>query len=93
MKQPTPPPGGEIILYQTEDKQTRLRVQLDGETVWLSQAQMAELFQTTKQNVSLHIRNIFTEGELREPSVVKESLTTAADGKSYATQFLSLIHI
>ncbi|HNQ72825.1 MAG TPA: virulence RhuM family protein [Verrucomicrobiota bacterium] len=90
MKQPTPPPGGEIILYQTEDKQTRLRVQLDGETVWLSQAQMAELFQTTKQNVSLHIRNIFTEGELREPSVVKESLTTAADGKSYATQFYNL---
>ena len=51
---------------------------------------MAELFQTSKQNVSLHIRNIFAEGELREDSVVKESLTTAADGKKYATKFYNL---
>ena len=52
-------PGGEVILYQTEDLQTRLEVRLEGETVWLTQAQMAELFQTTIQNVSMHIRNVF----------------------------------
>lgn len=90
MKQPAPQPGGQIILYQTEDKQTRLRVRLEGETVWLSQAQMAELFQTTKQNVSLHIQNIFAERELREDSVVKEFLTTAADGKNYRTNSYNL---
>jgi hypothetical protein len=80
MAQPARQPGGEIILYQTEDKQTRLQVQLDGETVWLSQAQMAELFQTTKQNVSLHIQNIFKEGELRREGTVKESLTVQLEG-------------
>ncbi|HKI68935.1 MAG TPA: hypothetical protein VKA67_05060 [Verrucomicrobiae bacterium] len=81
---PAAPAGSEIILYQTEDGRTRLEVQFQGETAWLTQNQMAELFQTTKQNVSLHIQNIFTEKELREDSVVKESLTTAADGKNYA---------
>jgi len=84
------PPPSEIVLYQTEDKQTRIQVRFEGETAWLTQNQMAELFQTTKQNVSLHIRNIFAEGELQEQSVVKESLTTAADGKSYATKFHNL---
>ena len=58
-------------------------VRLEDETVWLTQAQMAELFQTSKQNVSLHTNNIFKEKELRPDSVVKESLTTAADGKNY----------
>jgi hypothetical protein len=90
-KQNLPAPlGGDLILYQTEDGQTRLQVRLEGETVWLTQAQMAELFQTTKQNVSLHIQNIFTEAELREQAVVKESLTTAADSKNYATKFYNL---
>jgi hypothetical protein len=65
-------------------------VRLEGETVWLTQAQMAELFQTTKQNVSLHIQNIFEESELAEISVVKESLTTAADGKNYGTKIYNL---
>ena len=83
-------PASEVILYQTEDNQTRLQVRFEGETAWLTQAQMAELFQTTKQNVSLHIQNVFTEKELREDSVVKESLTTAADGKNYATKFYNL---
>ena len=55
-------PGGEILLYQTEDKKTQVQVRLKGETVWLSQAHMAELFQTTKQNISLHVLNIFEEG-------------------------------
>ena len=80
----------QFLLYRTSDGQTRLEVRLENETVWLSQNQMAELFQTTKQNVSLHIRNIFKEGELSEGSVVKEYLTTAADGKSYKTSFYNL---
>jgi hypothetical protein len=80
----------EILLYQTEDGQSRVEVRLENETVWLTQAQMVELFQTTKQNISLHIRNIFQEGELQEVSVVKEYLTAASDGKSYKTNFYNL---
>jgi len=83
-------PHSQFLLYQTSDGQTRLEVRLENETVWLSQNQMAELFQTTKQNVSLHIRNIFKEDELPEGSVVKEYLTTAADGKNYKTSFYNL---
>ncbi len=79
----------EIVLYQP-DETIRLEVRMENETVWLSQAQMAELFSTTKQNVSLHINNIFKEKELSEFSVVKESLTTAVDGKSYKTKYYSL---
>ena len=67
---------GEIVLYQPDDS-VRLEVRLQDETVWLTQQQMAELFRTTKQNVSLHINNSFREGELKPNSVVKESLTTA----------------
>ena len=87
----TPPPsGGQFIVYQTEDGKLKIDVRFEGETVWLTQQHMAELFQTTKQNVSLHIQNIFAEGELPEVSVVKESLTTAADGKRYATKLYNL---
>ena len=73
---------GEIILYQP-DNEVKLEVRLEEETVWLTQAQMAELFQTSKQNISLHTNNIFKEKELSPCSVVKESLATAADGKEY----------
>ena len=83
-------PGGEFLLYQTEDGRTRLQVRLDGETVWLTQAQMSELFQTSVPNVSMHIRHVFDEGELQAEAVVKESLTTAADGKNYSTKFYNL---
>ena len=83
-------PASELILYQTEDNQTRIEVRLENETVWLTQAQMAELFQTTIPNVSMHVRNIFAEGELQAGSVVKEFLTTAADGKNYTTKFHNL---
>jgi hypothetical protein len=83
-------PSTQILLYQTEDRRTRIEVRLENETVWLSQLQMAELFQSTKQNVSLHIQNIFHERELLEDSVVKEYLTTASDGKSYRTKFYNL---
>lgn len=68
----------------------RLEVRLQDETVWLTQQQMAELFRTTKQNVSLHINNCFREGELTPDSVVKESLTTAGDGKNYRTKYYNL---
>lgn len=71
---------GEFILYQTEDGKTRLEVQFQNETVWLSQAQMSELFQTTKQNVSLHIQNIYEEHELERAGTVKESLTVRQEG-------------
>lgn len=81
--------GGEIVLYQPDDN-TRLEVRLEDETVWLTQAQMSELFQTTRNNVTLHIRNIFKEGELQELSVCKESLLTASDGKQYKTKFYNL---
>ena len=67
-----------------------LDVRVENETVWLTQAQMTELFQTTRNNITLHIRNIFKEGELEESSVCKESLLTAADGKRYKTKFYSL---
>jgi hypothetical protein len=85
-----PRTDSEVILYQTEDGKSRLQVRFSGETVWLTQNQMAELFQTTKQNVSLHIKNIFAEKELSEKSVVKEFLTTAGDGKNYQTRFYNL---
>ena len=84
------PEKTEIIMYQTEDGLTRIDVRMEDETVWLTQAQMAELFQTTKQNISLHISNCFKEGELQSNSVVKESLTTAADGKNYPTKYYNL---
>jgi hypothetical protein len=81
---------GEIVLYNTEDGLARVQLRATDGTVWLTQAQMAELFATTKQNVSLHLRNLVGDGELVEDSVVKESMTTAADGKTYATLWYNL---
>jgi hypothetical protein len=87
----TPPPsGGQFIVYQTEDGKLKIDVRFEGETVWLTQQQLSELFQTNVPNVSMHLKNLFAEGELRSDSVVKESLTTAADGKRYATKFYNL---
>ena len=80
---------GEIVMYQP-DETIRLEVRVENETVWLTQQQMADLFLTTKQNVSLHLNNIFNEDELTKNSVVKESLTTAKDGKRYKTKFYNL---
>ena len=79
----------EIVLYQPEGA-VSLEVRLENETVWLTQQQMSELFQTTKQNISLHTGNIFKEKELDRDSVVKESFTTANDGKSYRTKYYNL---
>ncbi len=70
----------EIIIYQTQDGQAKIDVRIENETVWLTQNQMAELFQTTKQNISLHIKNIFEEGELTEDSTVKDYLTVQNEG-------------
>ena len=80
----------EIVLFETEDKAVTLSVPVEQETVWLTQAQMTELFNTSKQNVSLHINNCFKEGELDKDSVVKDFLTTAADGKNYKTKYYNL---
>lgn len=89
-KSKSPPPGGQFLVYQTQDGKLKIDVRFEGETVWLTQQHMAELFQTSVPNISMHIRNMFTEGELQGDSVVKESLTTAADGKKYATKFYNL---
>ena len=73
---------GEIVIYQTGDGLTHLDVKISAETVWLTQQQMVELFQSSKANVSEHIKNIFSEGELQEEAVVRKFRTTAADGKN-----------
>ena len=82
----------EIIIYkeETSDSDFQIEVRVEEDTVWLTQTQMFELFNASKQNISLHINNIFKEGELQRNSVVKEYLTTAADGKKYKTNFYSL---
>ena len=79
----------QIVLYQPDDS-IRLEVKLEQDTVWLTQAQMTELFRTTRNNITMHIRNIFKEKELDEKSVCKESLHTAADGKRYRTKIYNL---
>ena len=71
----SPTGKGEIIIYQPDDKSTQLEVRIEEETVWLSQSQMVELFNSTKQNISLHINNIYKEGELQSPATVKDYLT------------------
>lgn len=74
------PKGGDILIYQTEGGQTKIQVRLEGETLWLNQADLARLYQTTKQNISLHIQNIYEEGELPEEPTVKEYLTVQTEG-------------
>jgi hypothetical protein len=83
-------PTGDVILYQTEDGRTRLEVRLQGETVWLTQAQLAELFQRDRSVITKHIRNIFAEGELAEAAVCANIAQTAADGKTYQTLYYNL---
>lgn len=80
----------QIVLFESSDGAVLLDVPTDVQTVWLSQDQMATLFDTTKQNVSFHIGNCFKEGELEKGSVVKDSLTTAADGKTYKVKYYNL---
>ncbi len=84
------PAQSEILLYQTEDGRTRLEVRLDGETVWLTQKQLADLFQKDVRTINEHLLNILDEGELVADSVIREFRTTAADGKSYRTKHYNL---
>src|SRR5690625_3008481 len=71
----------DMILYTSEDGQARLNLRAEAGSIWLTQAEIAELFQTTKQNVSLHAKNIFEDGELAPGATVKESLTVQTEGK------------
>jgi prophage maintenance system killer protein len=81
---------GEIIIYQTEDGQTELKVQLEEDTIWLTQDQMGTLFEKSKKTISEHISNIFKEGELQRDAVVRKFRTTASDGKSYKYDIYNL---
>ena len=81
---------GEILFYQTEDGLTNIEVKIEEETVWLTQSQLQELYQTSKSNISEHIKHIFEEGELEEEAVVRKFRTTASDGKNYNTIFYNL---
>ena len=76
----SPPPGGQFLVYQTEDGKLKIDVRFEGETVWLTQQHMAELFQTTQQNISLHLQNIYAEGELERGATHKESLSVRQEG-------------
>jgi hypothetical protein len=89
-----PTPGAShFLVYQSEDGTLKIDVRFEGETVWLSQSQMAELFQTTKQNVSLHVRNMFEEGELERSATVKESLTVQTEGKRSVARHVEVYNL
>lgn len=81
---------GEVVIYQSDDGDTKIDVRFVGDTVWLTQTQLVQLFQTSKANVSEHIKNIFAEGELDMDSVVRKFRTTAADGKTYQVAHYNL---
>ena len=81
---------GDIVIYKTQDGLTKINVKFEDETVWLTQAQLVELYQTSKSNISEHIKHIFEEHELDENSVVRNFRTTASDGKTYNTKFYNL---
>ena len=83
----------EIVIYQPDDVSFRIDVRIEDETVWLSQAQMAELFQSTKQNISLHINNIYKEGELEKESTVKDYLTVQSEGKRQVKRKITIYNL
>lgn len=87
---PTPPGGGEFLFYQSDDGRIRLQVRLEGESVWLTQKQLSELFQRERSVITKHIRNIIAEGELVERAVCANFARTAADGKTYQTVYYNL---
>ena len=90
MNRPDDSPKNSILIYTTEDGLTKIDTTFDGDTVWLSIDQMAELFQRDKSTISRHIKNIFAEGELERDSVAAKFATTAADGKTYQVEFYNL---
>ena len=79
-----------VIIYTTDEGKTKIDVRLEEETLWLTQAQMCELYQTSKSNVSEHIKHIFEDGELEQDSVVRKFRTTASDGKEYLVAHYNL---
>ncbi|MCK6406471.1 MAG: virulence RhuM family protein [Rhodocyclaceae bacterium] len=83
----------ELVLYTSDDGRTRLDLRIDGQTVWLTQLEIAELFQTTKQNVSLHAKNIFEDGELSPEATVKESLTVQIEGRRQVQRTIQLYNL
>ena len=85
-----PEKNNQFIIFKTEDDKISIDVRFESETAWLTQAHLAELFQTSRPNITMHIKNIFEEGELQEVSVCKDFLHTAADGKNYNVKFYSL---
>jgi len=87
---PAPPGGGEFLFYQSDDGRIRLQVRLEDESVWLTQAQLSELFQRERSVITKHIRNVFGESELEEASVCANFARTAADGKTYRTAYYNL---
>ena len=82
--------SGEIVIFKTKDNQISVDVRFEDETVWLTQAQLVALYQSSKANISEHIKHIFEEGELEENSVVRNFRTTASDGKTYQTKYYNL---
>ncbi|MEA3213204.1 MAG: hypothetical protein QOE70_6261 [Chthoniobacter sp.] len=88
-----PLPQSEIVLYQTEDGRTRIQCRFENETLWLTQAQIAELFQTTPQNVTLHLKAIFAEGELSEAATCKDYLQVRVEGRREVTRSLRHYHL
>jgi hypothetical protein len=89
----SPQPSSEIVLYQTEDGRNRIEVRLENETVWLTQQHMAELFQTTQQNISLHVRNIYEEGELCTEATHKEFLSVRQEGSRQVQRRLDFYNL
>lgn len=83
----------ELILYTTEDGRIRVQLRADGDTVWLTQLEMAELFNATKQNISLHLRNIFADGELEPQATVKDYLTVQTEGRRKVRRSLTLYNL
>jgi len=85
-KEPDSSPKGQFLVYRAEDGRVQIDVRLENETVWLTQQHMAELFQTTQKNISLHIQNIYQEGELQPAATHKESLSVRQEGKNYLNE-------
>jgi hypothetical protein len=85
--------GSEILFYSTEDGKAKIEVRMEDETVWLSQKQMSELFQTTSQNITIHIRNIYQEGELQPDGTCKDYLQVQNEGSRKVQRNLQLYNL
>ena len=83
---PASAPGGEVVVYEAQDGEVRVDVRLEQETVWLSQRDMAEVFDTTPENVLMHLRNVFSSGELDAEATTKEFLVVRTEGRRQVTR-------